>query len=147
VGDPLTVAVTPIVAQLSGATDAIRLSIHVLAATIWVGGQFTVAGLVPTARKIGNDAPRLLANAFSRLMWPAYVVLLATGVWNVAATDKDQPSSWKVVLSVKIGVVLLSGLAALLHSRSSSKRGLAVWGAVSGLSATAALVLGVFLAG
>jgi len=139
--------VMPILAQLSGATDGIRLSIHVLAATIWVGGQFTLAGLVPTAKQISKEAPRMLANAFSRLMWPAYVVLLATGVWNITATEKGQPSSWKVVLSLKIAVVLLSGLAALLHSRSSSKRGLAVWGAVSGLSAAAALVMGVLLAG
>jgi putative copper export protein len=134
-------------AQLSGATDGIRVSIHVLAATIWVGGQFTVAGLIPTVKKLGTEAPRQVANAFARFMWPAYAVLLATGVWNVAATQKGQPTSWKVVLGVKIAVVLLSGLAAYVHSRSKSRRGLAFWGSASGLTASAALVLGVFLAG
>jgi putative copper export protein len=137
----------PFVAQLSGALDGVRLSIHVLAATIWVGGQFTVAGLVPAAKKLGPEAPRQIANAFAKIMWPAYLLLLITGVWNVSATEKDQPTSWKVVLGVKIGVVLLSGLAAYLHSRSTSRRGLAVWGGISGLSAAAALVFGVFLAG
>jgi hypothetical protein len=88
-----------------------------------------------------------VANAFARFMWPAYAVLLATGVWNVAATQKGQPTSWKVVLGVKIAVVLLSGLAAYVHSRSKSRRGLAFWGSASGLTASAALVLGVFLAG
>jgi putative copper export protein len=140
-------AITPLVADLSGATDAVRLSIHVLAATIWVGGQFTVAGLVPTAKQLGADAPKRIANAFARIMWPAYAVLLITGFWNVAAVEKGQPSSWRVVLAVKIAVVLFSGLAAWLHSRSRSRRGLAVWGAATSLSATAALVLGVFLAG
>jgi putative copper export protein len=133
--------------QLASALDGIRLSIHVLAATIWVGGQFTLAGLVPTARQISGDAPKMLANAFARLMWPAYAVLLITGVWNISATQKGQSTAWKAVLVVKVFVVLLSGLAALLHSRSSTKKGLAIWGSISGLSATAALVLGVFLAG
>ena len=138
---------TPLLAQLSDAVDGVRLSIHVWAATIWVGGQFTVAGLVPTVKQLGADAPKRVANAFARIMWPAYAVLLVTGFWNVAATQKGQPSSWKVVLGVKIAVVLFSGLAAWLHSRSKSRRELAIWGSAAGLSATAALVLGVFLAG
>ena len=137
----------PLLAQLSTAVDGIRLSIHVLAATIWVGGQFSVAGLLPTVRRLGADAPKQIANAFSRIMWPAYFVLLVTGVWNVAATNKGQPHAWKVLLGVKIAVVLLSGLAAWLHSYSTSRKGLAIWGAASGLTAATALVLGVFLAG
>lgn len=118
-----------------------------LAATIWVGGQFTVAGLVPTARQLGADAPKRIAAAFARIMWPAYAVLLVTGFWNVAAVQKGQPSSWKAVLGIKIAVVLVSGLSAWLHGRSKSPRGLAIWGSATALSATAALVLGVFLAG
>jgi putative copper export protein len=137
----------PLLAQLSSAVDGIRLTIHVLAAAIWVGGQFTLAGLLPTVRRLGSEAPKQMANAFSRIMWPAFFVLLITGVWNVAATNKGQPHAWKVVLGVKIGVVLLSGLSAWLHSYSTSRKGLAIWGAASGLSAAAALVLGVFLAG
>jgi hypothetical protein len=38
-------------------------------------------------------------------------------------------------------------LAALLHSDSNSRAGLAAWGAVSSLSSVAALVVVVFLAG
>ena len=140
-------ALTPLIADLTSATDGVRLSLHVLAATIWVGGQFTVAGLVPTARQLGADVPKRIANAFARIMWPAYAVLLVTGFWNVAAVQKGQPSSWKAVLGIKIAVVLFSGLSAWLHSRSTSRRGLAMWGSATALSATAALVLGVFLAG
>jgi putative copper export protein len=140
-------SVTPLFANLSTAIDGVRVSIHVLAATIWVGGQFTLAGLVPTARQLSADAPKRIANAFARIMWPAYAVLLVTGFWNVAVVQKGQPPAWKAVLGVKIAVVLFSGLAAWLHSRSKSRRGLAIWGSATGLSATAALVLGVFLAG
>jgi putative copper export protein len=132
---------------LSSALDGIRLSIHVLAATIWVGGQFTLAGLVPTARGLGEGAPKALARAFSRMQWPAYAVLVVTGLWNVSAVHAGQPRSWVVVLVVKIVVVALAGVSAYLHTRSSTKRGLALWGALTALSSTAALVMGVFLAG
>lgn len=132
---------------LAPAIDGIRLSLHVLAAAVWVGGLLTMAGLVPAARSIGADAPRTLARAFSRLMWPAYAVLLITGVWNVSAVHAGQPGAWQAVLGVKIAVVLLAGAAAYLHGRSTSRAGLAVWGAVTALSSVTALVMGVFLAG
>jgi putative copper export protein len=132
---------------LSSALDGIRLSIHVLAATVWLGGQLTIAGLVPTARSLGEGAPKALARAFGRLQWPAYAVLVVTGLWNVSAVHAGQPRSWVVVLVVKIVVVALAGLAAFLHSRSTTTRGLAFWGAVTALSSIAALVMGVFLAG
>ncbi|HUA94567.1 MAG TPA: hypothetical protein VMB82_03470 [Acidimicrobiales bacterium] len=132
---------------LSPALDGIRLSLHVLAATIWVGGQLTLAGLIGTARGLGEGAPQALARAFARVQWPAYVVLVITGLWNVSATHAGQPRSWQVVLGIKIAVVALAGVGAYLHSRARSRRGLAVWGAVSALSSVTALVMGVFLAG
>ena len=80
--------------------DTVRLTLHVLAATVWVGGQIVMTGLVGPARGLGADAPKTLARAFARLAWPAYVVLLATGVWNVTAvhyssrTRPGRPCSW-----------------------------------------------------
>ncbi len=134
-------------ATLAPALDGIRLSLHVLAASVWVGGQLTLAGLVPTARGLGEGAARSLAQAFARIQWPAYGVLLITGFWNVSATHGGQPTAWQAVLGVKIAVVLLAGLGAAMHSRAASKAGLAIWGAVTALSSVAALVLGVFLSG
>jgi putative copper export protein len=134
-------------AALAPALDGIRVSIHVLAASVWVGGQFTLAGLVPTARGLGEGAPRTLAQAFARIQWPAYAVLVVTGLWNVSVTHAGQPSAWQAVLGVKIAVVALAGLAAWLHSRAGSKKGLAIWGAVTAVASVAALALGVFLAG
>jgi putative copper export protein len=138
---------SPVLAQLAPAVDGIRLTLHVLAASVWVGGQITLAGLVPTARKLGPDAGQRLARAFSRLSWPAFAVLIATGIWNVVAARAGQPHSWQIVLSAKIGVVLVAGIAAWLHGRARNRRALAVWGAVTSLSSLAALTLGVFLAG
>lgn len=132
---------------LAPAIDGVRLTLHVLAAAVWVGGQLTMAGLLGTVRQLGDDAPRRVARAFGRLSWPAYAVLIGTGIWNVVAAGGEQRSAWKAVLSLKIVVALLAGLAALLHSRAKSRAGLAVWGSVAGSASLAALVLGVFLAG
>ena len=48
---------------------------------------------------------------------------------------------------MKLVVVLISGVTAALHIRSRTPRGRAVMGAVTGVSALAALFLGVLLAG
>lgn len=133
---------------LASAFEALRLSLHVLAAAVWVGGQLTVAGLLPALRALGDDAPRKVARAFGRLEWPAYGVLVATGIWNVLADHPARATvAWQVVLGVKIGVVLLAGGAALVHQRAKSRPALAAWGGVAGAASLAALVLGVLLAG
>jgi putative copper export protein len=126
----------------------IRLTLHVLAATVWVGGQIVMLGLVGPARGLGPDAPKTLARAFARLAWPAYAVLVVTGVWNISAVGyADMDAAWKAVLIAKIAVVVLAGLGVLLHQRATTKRGLALWGSVGGLASVAALVMGILLAG
>ena len=133
---------------LSSALDGVRLSIHVLAATVWVGGQIVMTGLVGPVRGLGAEAPKTLARAFARLAWPAYVLLLVTGVWNVTAVHySDQGSAWKAVLMAKIAVVVVAGVGVFLHQRATSKGQLALWGSVGGLASVAALVMGILLAG
>ena len=88
-----------------------------------------MVGLVGPARGLGADAPKTLARAFARLAWPAYVVLLVTGVWNVTAVGySSMDSTWKAVLLAKIAVVVLAGLGVMLHQRATTKQGLAIWG-------------------
>jgi putative copper export protein len=133
---------------LATASTIVRLSLHVLAATFWVGGQFTLAGVVPTLRQGGSVVVAAAARRFAQMAWPAYVVLLGTGVWNVVVVDPSKQSvAWRVVLTVKIVIVVLSGFSAWMHQRSKTTQSLAFWGAMSGLTATTALVLGVALAG
>ena len=92
--------------MLAPALDTVRLTLHVLAATVWVGGQIVMMGLVGPARGLGADAPKTLARAFARLAWPAYAVLVVTGIWNITAVHcSDQDSAWKAVLMAKIAVV------------------------------------------
>lgn len=133
--------------MLASALNGIRLSIHVLAATIWVGGQITLGGLVPSIRKVSPEAITAATKAFGKLSWPAFWILVLTGFWNIGAVNiNSQSTAWKIVLYVKIAVVIISGGSAYLHTKAKSKRGLALWGAISGLSAVSALVMGVFLA-
>jgi len=133
---------------LAPALTALRVSLHVLAATVWVGGQITLAGMLPELRSLGGDATARVARAFARLSWPAFGVLVLTGIWNVSAAHASHSTSaWTTVLFAKIGVVALAGLAAWLHQRSTSRKGLAAWGSVAGTTSIAAVVLGVLLAG
>ena len=125
--------------------DTFRLSIHVLAATVWVGGQIVLAGLVPTLRGLGPDAPRAAAQRFNMIAWPAYVLLLFTGIWNLF-TETDIPSGWHPWIEIKVVAFLLSGLGAFLHTRANGNKAiLAVGGAASSLFAVVALVCGVAL--
>jgi hypothetical protein len=50
-------------------------------------------------------------------------------------------------LIVKLAVVVVSGVTAALHARARTPAGPAVFGALTGVSALAALFLGVLLAG
>ncbi len=112
------------VPTLSDGLGGFRLILHVLAATVWVGGQFTVAGLLPTVRTLGEDAPKAVGRALGRLLWPAYAVLVVTGFWNIGSlTVKDASSAWKTVLIIKIVVVVVAGAAVFLHQRATSQAG------------------------
>ena len=134
--------------MLAVSWDTIRLFLHVLAATVWVGGQLTLAGLVPGLRALGPDAPKTVARQFNRIAWPAFAVLFVTGLWNLSETHVgNQSSAWIATLFAKLVVVALSGISAALHIRAATKQALAVWGALSGLSALLALFYGVQLRG
>ena len=130
--------------MLAVSWDTIRLFLHVLAATIWVGGQLVLAALVPVLRRAGVVTEA--ARRFNQVAWIAFAVLVATGIWNVAAVA-DMSSSYRTTLIIKLVVVVISGVTAALHIRSRTARSRAICGALTGLSARAALFLGVLLAG
>jgi putative copper export protein len=109
--------------------ETVRLFLHVLAATVWVGGQLVLAAVVPALRRAGSDVPRVAARAFNRVAWPAFGVLVATGIWNIVA-EGDRGSAYRTTL----------------HARTASRRGMAVFGALTGLTALGALLLGIVLA-
>ncbi len=132
--------------SLPDLVTAIRLSLHILSATIFVGGQLTLAGLLGTIRTLGEGATKRVAQTFGRIQWPAYFILIITGFWNVAAMHTGSAAhSWVVVLSIKIAVALLAGLFAYLHQRATSRPKLAAYGSLAGTASLVALILGALL--
>lgn len=129
----------------SGAT--IRLFVHVLAACVWVGGQLVLGALVPVLRRTSPDAPREAARMFNKVAWPAFFVLVLTGVWNLASVNvADTSTAYQATVFLKIFIVALSGIAAFWHTQANGRRvALAVGGALAGLGGLVALFLGVLL--
>jgi putative copper export protein len=133
--------------MLAVSWDTVRLFLHVLAAAIWVGGQVTLAALVPVLRRLGTEVPRAAARRFNQVAWPAFAVLVVTGVWNIIAVRSQVSGSYETTLIVKLIAVAVSGVTAALHARARGSTARAVFGALTGISALAALFLGVLLAG
>jgi putative copper export protein len=134
--------------HLASAETIVRVSLHVFAACVWVGGQVTLGGLVPTVRRAAPEALSAVARAFARLAWPAFAVLILTGIWNVAATHTGAaPSAWNVVFGVKMACVVAAGLGVGVHQRARTARLRGVSAGLGLLATVAALVLGVALAG
>ena len=128
----------------------IRLFLHVLAATVWVGGQVVLGGLVPVVRRLGGiDSARAVARRFQIVAWPAFGLLVVTGVWNLAAVRVgEQSSAYVTTLAVKLVLVAVSGMGALGHVMLARRRP-ALGGALAGvalLAAIGATFVGVLLA-
>ena len=126
--------------------ESLRLFLHVTAATVWVGGQLTILGILPALREIGPDAPGAVARRFSIVAWSAFVVLVITGVWSlIAESPGDQGTAWNVTLGIKLLLVAATGVAAAFHAGARSRLVLAAGGAVSLVCGLGAVLLGVLL--
>ncbi|MTA05142.1 MAG: hypothetical protein F2519_06165, partial [Actinobacteria bacterium] len=115
-------------AQLTSAVDSIRLSLHIFGACIWVGGQFTLAALVPLLKKFNPEAPRIAAKGFNKIGWVAFAALIVTGMWNMADVPDDASAGYQRVLGAKMMIVLLSGVAAFVHTKAKTSKSIAMWG-------------------
>jgi putative copper export protein len=118
----------------------VRLLLHILGATIWVGGQIVLASIVPVARRTGGtDAVRAVAHRFQQVAWPAFALLLGTGVWNLFAVKVgDASGPYLTTLFVKLLLVAVSGAAAASHT-VVARRQPAIGGALAGIALLAAL--------
>jgi uncharacterized membrane protein len=126
--------------------DTVRLFLHVLAATVWVGGQITLGALVPVLRRAGVDVPRMAARRFAVVGWSAFVVLLGTGAWNMAEYDHKDAHGYHATLGLKLAFVALSAAGALVHQAGRSRAALAAGGAAAAVFSLGALFLGIVLA-
>ena len=143
--------------------ETIRLALHLFAASIWVGGQLVLGGLIPALKPAGPEHIRAVARRFQLLAWPAFAVLIITGLWNLlAANPTDQSRAWMTTVILKLALVAISGSAAAVHvlvfgpavrratNAEERKRAAAASGIcemLSVLGALGAMLLGVLLAG
>jgi putative copper export protein len=120
--------------------STLRRFLHILGATVWVGGQVALAAVVPVLRRTGGaDAARAVARRFQLVAWPAFVLLVVTGVWNLFAVHAaDQSGAYLTTLFVKLLLVAVSGIGAALHT-VYARRKPALGGAFAGLGLLAAL--------
>jgi putative copper export protein len=128
--------------MLSIDVDVIRITLHVLAATIWVGGQIVLAALVGPLRRVGPDAVSAAAKGFARVGWPAFGVLIVTGIWNIVVSD-NKSDAYQTTLMVKLTFAALSGVGAALHTSAKSPALKGIWASVGLIGALAAVLFGV----
>ena len=100
--------------------DALRVFLHVIAVSVWLGGQIVVGGIVPMVRRSNPEALNTIAKGFGRVAWPFFGLAVFTGIWNMMSVDGDETTgSWNAVLGVKMLVVVAAGALAWLHQNTS----------------------------
>jgi hypothetical protein len=122
--------------------DVVRLTLHVLGATIWVGGQVILGALVGPLRKVAPAAIPVAARTFAWVAWPAYALLVVTGVWLIAGAG-EQSDAYRTTLMVKMVFVVISGIGAALHTFVKNPALKGFWAAVGLVGALGAVLLGV----
>jgi putative copper export protein len=126
--------------------ETIRIFLHVLAAAVWVGGQITLAGIVPGLRASYPGSTQHVARAYARVAWPAFAIVVVTGLWNIAEVDvSNTTTEYQITLFLKVALAIGSGAAAAIHAIGTSKLALALGGALGLLFALGAMFCGYLL--
>jgi putative copper export protein len=125
----------------------IRMFVHVLAATVWVGGQLVLGGLIGVVREqAGSPGTKAVARRFALLSWPAFAVSTFTGIWNVLELNiSEYPESYKAVFGAKMTCFIVTGAGAALHVLVPAKWAKAIGGAAASLGAIGVLFFAVAL--
>ena len=132
--------------MLSPTADSIRLFFHVLAASVWVGGQIVLGGLVPKLRQVAPESLKVAANAFARIAWPAFAVVVVTGMWNILdITVGDMTTEYQVSLFVHVLLAMAAAMFVVIHSVGQTKLALALGGALGLLTSLGAMFVGILL--
>lgn len=111
--------------------------VHILGATVWIGGLIVVAALVPAVRKATTDREviRAIARRFGVVSWIALGTLVLTGAWMAA--DRV----WDTVLITKVSLVVVSAALAGWHTMAAKRQSPALRGAIQGVILILALVI------
>lgn len=132
--------------MISPSVDSIRLFLHVLAASVWVGGQIVLGALVPKLRQVAPETLKVAAKGFARVAWPAFVVVIVTGMWNILEIKVgDMSTEYQVTMSIHILLSMATATFAVIHSVGRTKLALALGGALGLLTSLGAMFVGVLL--
>jgi putative copper export protein len=145
---------------LTVTSHALVLWVHVLSACVWIGGQITILAVLPVVRRTPG-MPAAVGRSFQRIAWPAFALLLLTGLFNVWYLQIGWSQLWDTAagrtLTVKLGMVAASGIATAAHVLHQRRRRLAgvapsgkapaILGTIGLLSAFGAALYGVVLHG
>ncbi len=123
--------------------DTIRILLHVLGVSVWVGSQIVMLALLPVLRKADVEGlPAAAARGFNKVAWPAFALAFFTGIWNLMSLDGSATTSYNVVFGIKFLLVIASGGAAFVHSNAQTPALRGITGGIGFAAALAAMILG-----
>lgn len=116
--------------------DSVRW-LHLIAASIWVGGLIVLGALVAAVRRAGADRSILTAMArqFGWVSWTAMGLAFATGVVQLARSDVSlaTDTEYAKALFIKLALVGVAAALALFHQVTARNSSPVVRGAVQGI--------------
>lgn len=127
--------------------NSVRTYLHILAVSVWLGGQIVLAGVVPKLRRTNPEALTNIAKGYAAIAWPAMIFIVLTGVWGLAEVDVATNSS-EYIVTFGIKMLLVAGaiIATLIHSNGTSKLAKGLGGAIGLFATLIAAYCGVLLA-
>jgi uncharacterized membrane protein len=96
------------------------LTLHILAAVVWVGGMFAAYVCLRPAAGVLEGPQRLLLwrNFFAKFflwVWVSIVLLLASGFWMMFSTFSGGAAPLYIHLMIGIGLLMVALFAWLFH--------------------------------
>ncbi len=103
--------------------------LHLVAASVWVGGLVTLGAMVAAVRREGVDRSVLqaMARMYGRVSWTAMGVAVGTGAWMAVDFIGDR------ALAVKLGMVVVTVLLAGYHQLAATRQSPRTRGIFQGL--------------
>jgi hypothetical protein len=100
-----------------------------------VGGQLAA---------VGNT--KIAGNTLARAAWPAFALVVLTGLWSLAEVDVgDTSTEYQITLFVKVLLAMASGAAAAVHAVGTGRAAVVVGGAIGLAAAIGAMYCGLLL--
>jgi putative copper export protein len=111
--------------------------LHLLAATVWVGGLIVLGVIISGVRRVTDDRVVIsaIARRFAGISWAAMGVLVLTGLIQAARYG------WTGPLLIKVSLVLASIILAIWHTRGTHTQAPSTRGMIQGLILILALVI------